>query len=54
MKDLERYLGATYIDSCQPSIMTETPATFHDPEMPTTNPDTGAKLTKKDMDMTYL
>ena len=31
MKDLERYIGATYINSCQPSIMTNTPATFPDP-----------------------
>ena len=35
MKELERYLGATYSDICQPSIIAETPATFLDPEMPT-------------------
>ena len=31
MKKLERYLGATYRDICQPSIMTETAAIFPDP-----------------------
>ena len=35
MKELERYLGTTYSDSCQPAIMTETSANFPDPEMPT-------------------
>ena len=34
MKELERYLGATYSYSCQPSIMTETAATFPELEMP--------------------
>ena len=28
MKELEQYLGATYSDRCQPSIMTENMATF--------------------------
>ena len=31
MKELERYLGETYINSCQPAIMTETAATFPNP-----------------------
>ena len=35
MKELEQYLGATYSDSCQPSIMNETAATFSNPYMPT-------------------
>ena len=34
MKELERYLGKTYSDSYQPSIMTETSANVPDPEMP--------------------
>ena len=35
IKELERYLGKTYSDSCQTAIMTETDANFPDPEMPT-------------------
>ena len=31
MKDLEHYFGETYSDSCQQTIMTETPATFSNP-----------------------
>ena len=31
MKEMERYLGATYSDSFQPATMTETAATFHNP-----------------------
>ena len=31
MKKLERYLGTTYSDICQPAIMTETAANFPDP-----------------------
>ena len=31
MKELERYIGATYSDSCQPAIMTETLETITDP-----------------------
>ena len=31
MKELELYLVATYSDSCNPAIMTETAATFPDP-----------------------
>ena len=34
MKELERYLGTKYSDSCQKAIMTETVATLTDPEMP--------------------
>ena len=30
MKEMERYLGATYSESCQPDIMNETLATFPD------------------------
>ena len=37
MKELEKYLGTTYSDSCHPAIMTETAATFHEPEMPSIN-----------------
>ena len=35
MKELERYLGTTYSDSCQPAIMTETASNLPDPEVPT-------------------
>ena len=31
MKELEQYIGATYSDRCQPTIMNETAATFPDP-----------------------
>ena len=31
MKELDRNLGTTYSDSCQPAIMTETVANFLDP-----------------------
>ena len=54
IKDLERYLGETYSNSCQPAIMTETPATFPEPEMPTIIPDMGIERLKIDMEMTYL
>ena len=53
MKELKRYLGATYIDRCQPAIMTETKATFPDPDMPTIT-DLGTKRPKTDGEMTYL
>ena len=53
MNALERYLGATYSDSCQPSIMTETVATFPNPDMPTIN-DLGSECPKTDGEMTYL
>ena len=53
MKELERYLGPTYSDSCKPAIMTETAATFPDPEMPTIT-DLGIKRPKTDREMTYL
>ena len=46
MEDIERYLWATYIDRCQPSIMAKTPETFPDPYMPTIIPDTGAESPK--------
>ena len=35
MKELERYLRATYSDRFHPATMPETAATFPDPEMPT-------------------
>ena len=53
MKKLERYLGATYSDSCQPSIMTETAAHFPDPEMPTIT-ELGIERPKIYGEMTYL
>ena len=51
-KELERYLGAAYSDSCQPDIMTKTPETFPDPDMPTIIPDMGVERPKTDADMT--
>ena len=54
MKDLERYLGATYRNICQQAIMTKIPETFPDPEIPTIIPDTGAKRPKMDVEMTFL
>ena len=51
MKDLERYLGTTYSNRCQPSIMNETPATFPDPEIPKIIPDTAPERPKSDVDM---
>ena len=54
MKKLERYLGSTYSNICQPSIMTETPSTFPNPDMPTIIPDTGVECPKIDVKMAYL
>ena len=53
MKELERYLGTTYSDSCQTSIMTETTANFPDPDMPTVTY-LGIERHKTDGEMTYL
>ena len=53
MKELERYLGTTYSESCQPAIMTETAANFPDPEMPTIT-ELGTERPKTDGEMTYL
>ena len=36
MKELERYLGAIYSDSFQPTLMTKTPMAFPGPYMLTT------------------
>ena len=52
MKYMECYLGENYIDSYQPDIMTETQATFPEPEIPTIIPDTGVKRPKTDTEMT--
>ena len=51
IKELERYLGATYSDSCQTEIMTENAATFPNPYMSTIT-DLGTKRPPKDADMT--
>ena len=53
MKELERYLGTTYSDSCQPAIMTETTANFPDPKMPTIT-ELVTERRKIDGEMTYL
>ena len=54
MKDLELYLGANYIDRCQPATMTETSTTFPGPYMPKTIPDMVVERRKMDVDMAYL
>ena len=53
MKELEQYGGETYSDSCHPSIMTETTATFPEPEMYTIT-DLGTELPKTDAEMNFL
>ena len=53
MKELEQYLGATYSDSCHPDIMTETVATFPNPEMHRITY-FGKERPKIDGEMTYL
>ena len=53
MKELERYIGTTYSDSCQPAIMTETAANFPDPEIPTIT-ELGTERPKTYGEMTYL
>ena len=53
MKELEGYIGETYSDSCQTAIMTETAATFPDPQMSTIS-DFGTKCPKTYGEMTYL
>ena len=53
MKEMEKYLGSTHSDRCQPSIMTETADIFPDPDIPTTT-DLGTERPKKDVEMTYL
>ena len=54
MKELERYIGATYSNFCQSDIMTKTQATLPYPDMPTIIPDTVVNRPKTDSDMTYL
>ena len=53
IKELDWYIGATYSDSYQPNIMTETAANFPNPEMPNMT-DLGIERPKTDGDMTYL
>ena len=54
MKELEWYLGATYIDIWQPAIMNKTPDTFPNPDILTIIPDSGIERHKKDTYMNYL
>ena len=53
MKELDRYLGTTYSDSCHPAIMTETADNLPDPEMPNITY-LGIERPKTDGEMTYL
>ena len=54
MKYLERYLGTTYRNSCQPVITAKAPAELPHPEMTTIMTETGAEHPKTDANMTYL
>ena len=54
MKDLERYLGETYNNICEPAIMPKTPENSLDPEMQTIIPDMGVERPKTNVDTTYL
>ena len=54
IKELEQYMGANYINSSQPEIMTETPSTFPDTNILNNITDTGAERLKNDVEMTYL
>ena len=54
MKYLQRYLGATYRDSCQSDIMIKTLDTFPDPEMSTIAPNMVVQHPNTDVDITYL
>ena len=53
MKKLDQYLRTTSSDSFQPAIMTETAATFPNPEMPNIT-DFVTEPPKTDAEMTYL
>ena len=53
MKEVDQCLGATYSDSFQLSIMTETVTTLPEQEMPTIT-DLGTKRPTIDGEMTYL
>ena len=54
MKELERYLRATYNNRWHPAIITETPETPPNPDMPTIIPDTVVERPKTYTEMTYL
>ena len=51
---MEHCIGETYSDICHPDIMTKTPSTFPDPEMPKIIPDTVVERPKTNADMTDL
>ena len=54
MKELERYFGANYSNRYQPAMMNEPPETFHEPDIPTTIPETVIERPKTDAEMNYL
>ena len=54
MKDMERYLGAIYIDRFQTAIMAEKLGTLPEPDMSTVILDTGFRHLKTDKETTYL
>ena len=52
MKELDKYLRATYSEIRHPDIMTETPATFPDPEVSTTISYSVIKISTTDAEIT--
>ena len=54
MKELERYLGATCRNICQPEIITKIPETLPDSDITMITPDTYDEHTNMDGGMTYL
>ena len=54
MKEMEQYLGATYRNICQPLIMTETPETLPNLEIPTIIPDMGVEHSKTDIETSNI
>ena len=54
MKEMEQSLGATYRNICQPLIMTETPETLPNLEIPTIIPDMGVEHSKTDIETSNI
>ena len=52
-KEMTRYIGENYRNSCQPSIMTKTLSTLPHPEMPEIIPGMGVERPKTDTNMAY-
>ena len=54
MKELKRYLGATYSDICQTVIMTKMPAAFPNPDIMTIVMYNGYEHPNNESKKTYL